>query len=49
MAERAAQEVAFERDYVVVEKRAVEVNALADELAGPIHALTMDLRSPDEA
>lgn len=31
--ERAAQDVAFERDYVVVEKRAVEVNALADELA----------------
>lgn len=31
--EQAAQEVAFERDYVVVEKRAVEVNALADELA----------------
>ncbi|KAL9101130.1 MAG: hypothetical protein Q9163_003574 [Psora crenata] len=31
--ERAAQEVAFERDYVLVEKRAVEVNALADELA----------------
>ncbi|KAI9369774.1 hypothetical protein BJX61DRAFT_127976 [Aspergillus egyptiacus] len=31
--ERAAQEVALERDYVVVEKRAVEVNAFADELA----------------
>lgn len=31
--ERAAQDVAFERDYVVVEKRAVEVNAFADELA----------------
>lgn len=31
--ERAAQEVAFERDYVVVEKRAVEVNAFADEMA----------------
>ncbi|KAJ5480687.1 Serine/threonine-protein kinase atg1 [Penicillium diatomitis] len=31
--EQAAQEVAFERDYVVVEKRAVEVNAFADELA----------------
>ncbi|KAG8525516.1 uncharacterized protein KY384_009160 [Bacidia gigantensis] len=30
--ERAAQDVAFERDYVVVEKRAVEVNAFADEL-----------------
>ena len=31
--EKAAQDVAFERDYVVVEKRAVEVNALADEFA----------------
>ncbi|KAL4928865.1 serine/threonine protein kinase ATG1 [Aspergillus undulatus] len=31
--ELAAQEVAFERDYVVVEKRAVEVNAFADEMA----------------
>jgi len=31
--ERAALEVAFERDYVVVEKRAVEVNAFADEMA----------------
>ena len=30
--ERAAQDVAFERDYVVVEKRAVEINALADQL-----------------
>ena len=31
--ERAMQDVAFERDYVLVEKRAVEVNAFADELA----------------
>jgi serine/threonine-protein kinase ULK/ATG1 len=31
--EKAAQDVAFERDYVVVEKKAVEVNAFADELA----------------
>lgn len=31
--DRAAQEVAFERDYVVVEKQAVMVNAFADELA----------------
>ncbi|EXJ96428.1 ULK/ULK protein kinase [Capronia coronata CBS 617.96] len=30
--ERAAQDIAFERDYVLVEKKAVEVNALADEL-----------------
>ena len=40
--ERAAQDVAFERDYVVVEKRAVEVNAFADELAASprIHGVT---------
>ncbi|KAH8673989.1 Serine/threonine-protein kinase ATG1 [Xylariales sp. PMI_506] len=31
--ETAAQDVAFMRDYVVVEKRHVEVNALADQLA----------------
>ena len=31
-AERTAQDIAFERDYVLVEKKAVEVNALADEL-----------------
>ncbi|RDW81300.1 serine/threonine protein kinase ATG1 [Aspergillus mulundensis] len=31
--ELAAQDVAFERDYVVVEKRAVEVNAFADQMA----------------
>ena len=31
--ERAAQDVAFERDYVVVDKQAVQVNAFADELA----------------
>ena len=30
--EKAANDIAFERDYVLVEKRAVEVNALADEL-----------------
>lgn len=30
--EKIAQEIAFERDYVLIEKRAVEVNALADEL-----------------
>ncbi|KAL9081982.1 MAG: hypothetical protein Q9159_006829 [Coniocarpon cinnabarinum] len=35
--ERAAQDVAFERDYVMVEKRAVEVNAFADELAASPH------------
>jgi serine/threonine-protein kinase ULK/ATG1 len=31
--DKAAQDVMFERDYVVVERRQVEVNALADELA----------------
>ncbi|KAI1823056.1 Serine/threonine-protein kinase ATG1 [Xylaria intraflava] len=31
--EKAAHDIAFERDYVVVEKRHVEVNAFADELA----------------
>jgi serine/threonine-protein kinase ULK/ATG1 len=31
--QKAAQDVMFERDYVVVERRHVEVNALADELA----------------
>ncbi|KAK5122368.1 hypothetical protein LTR85_003952 [Meristemomyces frigidus] len=30
--ERTAQDVAFEKEYVVIEKRAVEVNAFADEL-----------------
>ncbi|RMD42163.1 hypothetical protein DV735_g2942, partial [Chaetothyriales sp. CBS 134920] len=30
--EQTAHDIAFERDYVVVEKKAVEVNALADEL-----------------
>lgn len=31
--ERTAQDVAFEKEYVVIEKRHVEVNAFADELA----------------
>lgn len=31
--ERAAQEVAFERDYVVIDKNQVQVNAFADEMA----------------
>lgn len=31
--ERVAHDIAFERDYVVVEKKHVEVNAFADELA----------------
>ncbi|TEA18040.1 Serine/threonine-protein kinase ATG1 [Colletotrichum sidae] len=31
--DKAAQDVAFERDYVVVEKKHVEVNAFADEMA----------------
>ncbi|RMZ80423.1 hypothetical protein DV737_g3024, partial [Chaetothyriales sp. CBS 132003] len=32
VSEQTAHDIAFERDYVVVEKKAVEVNALADEL-----------------
>lgn len=46
--ERAAQEVAFERDYVVVEKRAVEVNAFADELAASprLHGGLQQLQTP---
>ncbi|KAL2841272.1 hypothetical protein BJY01DRAFT_13326 [Aspergillus pseudoustus] len=54
--ERAAQDVAFERDYVVVEKRAVEVNAFADELAydprmqgTPKHAGTIPRRQTTPA
>lgn len=46
--ERAAQDVAFERDYVVVEKRAVEVNAFADQLAtehGGMGKASSDARS----
>jgi serine/threonine-protein kinase ULK/ATG1 len=35
--EIAAQDIAFERDYVVVEKKQVEVNAFADELANSPH------------
>lgn len=31
--DRAAQDIAFERDYVLVEKRRVEIDALADEFA----------------
>lgn len=31
-ADRTAQDIAFEKEYVLIEKRAVEVNALADEL-----------------
>ncbi|ORY09281.1 hypothetical protein BCR34DRAFT_487541 [Clohesyomyces aquaticus] len=32
-AERAAQDIAFERDYVLVDKRKTEIDALADEIA----------------
>jgi len=35
--EKAAHDVAFERDYVIVERRAVEINALADEMAATPH------------
>ncbi|KAK4979429.1 Serine/threonine-protein kinase [Elasticomyces elasticus] len=42
--ERAAQEVADERDYVLVEKKTVEINAFADELAASPQLRT---RPPD--
>ncbi|KAI9817008.1 MAG: Serine/threonine-protein kinase ulk2 [Phylliscum demangeonii] len=47
--EKAEQEVAFERDYVLVEKRAVEVNAFADELAASpqIHGAQPIARTSD--
>jgi serine/threonine-protein kinase ULK2 len=35
--EKTAQDIAFEKEYVVVEKRAVEVNAFADELDANAH------------
>ena len=44
--DRAAQDVAFERDYVMVEKRAVEVNAFADELAASPHVQNGSPNSP---
>ena len=42
--ERAAQDIAFERDYVLVDKQAVQVNAFADELAASprIHSTSQD-------
>lgn len=36
-ADRAAQDMAFEKEYVVIEKRQVEVNAFADELDANAH------------
>lgn len=47
--DRAAHDVAFERDYVVVEKRAVEVNAFADELAASprIHGTDQAQHNPN--
>lgn len=56
-ADRTAQDIAFEKEYVLIEKRAVEVNALADELdanprlnrasygSAPTHPGTMTRRS----
>lgn len=35
--EKSAQDVAFEKEYVVVEKRQVEINAFADELDANAH------------
>lgn len=47
--DRAAHDVQFERDYVVVEKRSVEVNALADELAASprLHGATQLQHDPN--
>ncbi|KAJ9155049.1 Serine/threonine-protein kinase ATG1 [Pleurostoma richardsiae] len=44
--EKAAQDVAFERDYVVVEKKHVEVNAFADGLANGMLAMQGQSASP---
>ncbi|MCJ1400615.1 Serine/threonine-protein kinase [Xylographa trunciseda] len=46
--ERAAQDVMIEREYVVVEKRAVEINALADQLKAN-QGGTPPSRGPDHA
>ena len=46
--ERAAQDVMIEREYVVVEKRAVEINALADQLKAN-QCETPPSRGPDQA
>ena len=46
--ERAAQDVMIEREYVVVEKRAVEINALADQLKAN-QGGTSPSRAPDHA
>ena len=49
--ERAAQDVAFERDYVIVDQRAVEINAFADEMAANqnVHRQGRDEASPQAA
>lgn len=44
--DRAAQDLAFEREYVVVEKRTVEVNAFADELAANTHMYSGSRNAP---
>jgi stress-induced morphogen len=33
----------------MLERHRIVMAALADELKGPIHALTLDVRTPDEA
>ncbi|ORY00275.1 Pkinase-domain-containing protein [Basidiobolus meristosporus CBS 931.73] len=44
---RVEDEILFEREYVVIEKRSVEVNALADELAAsPRHASKITRNPP---
>lgn len=47
--ENAAHDVMFERDYVVVERRHVEVNALADELAANERLAAQNATSPRSA
>jgi stress-induced morphogen len=33
----------------LIERHRLVMGALADEMKGPIHALTLDVKSPDEA
>ncbi|ORX89301.1 Pkinase-domain-containing protein [Basidiobolus meristosporus CBS 931.73] len=43
---KTEDEILFEREYVVIEKRAVEVNALADELAASPRLTNQTVRNP---
>ena len=33
----------------LIQRHRMVMNALADEMKGPIHALTLDVKTPDEA